>query len=66
MVFLALKVTKALIARILFATHSIIAVWRLYADGKNIYLMLIALAPVSLFLEAFVTILWRHGDEYKW
>ena len=60
------KVTRALLARAIFAVHSIVAIWRVCTyTQRPIYWVFIGV-PLTLFLEGAVTILLRDGDEYKW
>uniref|UniRef100_A0A915IVS0 Transmembrane protein 26 n=1 Tax=Romanomermis culicivorax TaxID=13658 RepID=A0A915IVS0_ROMCU len=63
---LVFKVMGALIARMLFAAHNIVAIWRLYDETEDMTFWLLGFAPILLFLEAAVTILWHQGDEYTW
>lgn len=63
---IAFKVTRALIARFLFALHSLVSIWILYAESRKTYYWAFAASPILLFVEGAVTILLRHGDEYKW
>lgn len=64
--FVGFKVCHALIARVLFASHSLLSIFQLYRDTNNLYFLAIVLVPACLFIEAAITILSRHGDEYKW
>ncbi|ELU06154.1 hypothetical protein CAPTEDRAFT_23383, partial [Capitella teleta] len=61
-----LVVARAILVRVLFAIHGLVAVWRLHSvtgDGTYWY---ITLALVGLCAETMVTLYKKMGNEWKW
>ncbi len=70
---IGLKSVRAILARLLFATHSLLAIACLVERGcplveqkDNWILWGFALMPFLLLVEGAATVLLRNGDEYKW
>ena len=59
-------VTKALITRIAFASHSLLVIWRVTDVTGNWHHWLLLMANVLLLLELLYTCIKRKGQEWKW
>lgn len=66
MTIAAAKIARALLARLLFATHGLIVIWRVASIYKDIKFWLFGVCLVVLFLEGALLILQREGDETRW
>lgn len=59
-------ILKAIITRVLFATHAFIAVWKLVdLKGQVAYWYMVAPLMLQGF-EGIVSICGRNGEEMKW
>lgn len=59
-------ISRAMLARILFAAHSIIAISQMVeVYGETAYWGF-TLLTCSIFIEGFLTIIQREGQEAKW
>lgn len=59
-------ISRAMLARILFAAHSIIAISQMVEVYGRTEFWGFTLLTCSIFIEGFVTILQREGQEAKW
>ncbi|XP_074655731.1 transmembrane protein 26-like [Tubulanus polymorphus] len=59
-------VIRALLVRILFALHGVLAIWRLNVAAKDIRYWYLSLAIGGLFIETLVTLCKKRGQEWKW
>ncbi|XP_052820555.1 transmembrane protein 26-like isoform X3 [Mya arenaria] len=57
---------RALIVRIMFACHGIIAIWRLFMVTQSVWCWYLCGALFLLFLETLITIAKKRGREWKW
>jgi hypothetical protein len=57
---------RALLVRILFACHGVMAIWRLYMVTGSVWCWYLGGALFLLFLETLITIAKKRGKEWKW
>ncbi|XP_045163469.2 transmembrane protein 26-like [Mercenaria mercenaria] len=57
---------RALLVRIMFACHGIMAIWRLYMVTGSVWCWYLGGALFGLFLETLITIAKKRGNEWKW
>ncbi|KAL4220872.1 hypothetical protein ACF0H5_019138 [Mactra antiquata] len=57
---------RALLVRMLFACHGIIAIWRLYMVTGSVWSWYLGGALFGLFIETLITIAKKRGKEWKW
>lgn len=61
-----LTIVRALLVRLLFATHGFIAIWRLYMVKGQIWCWYLSGALAGLLIETIVTLCKKKGKEWKW
>jgi len=61
-----LTYTRALLVRIMFACHGLMAIWRLYMVTGHLWSWYLTGALFGLFLETLITIGKKRGHEWKW
>ncbi|XP_071109194.1 transmembrane protein 26-like [Haliotis cracherodii] len=61
-----LTIVRALLVRLLFATHGFIAIWRLYMVKGKIWCWYLSGALAGLLIETIVTLCKKKGKEWKW
>ncbi|XP_063410204.1 transmembrane protein 26-like [Mytilus edulis] len=61
-----LTICRALLVRILFSIHGMIAIWRLYMVIGQIWCWYLSAALLGLFIETIVTLVKKRGKEWKW
>lgn len=61
-----LVLLKALVTRLLFVLHSLVAVWRVTWVKKEHRYWLLALLNLLLVLETVLTLKFKRGRGYKW
>lgn len=61
-----LVLLKALVTRLLFILHSLVAVWRVTWVKKEDRYWLLALLNLLLVLEMVLTLKFKRGRGYKW
>lgn len=57
---------KALVTRLLFVLHSLVAVWRVTWVKNERRYWLLALLNLLLVLETVLTLKFKRGRGYKW
>ena len=60
------KISKAILARLIFAVHGSIAIWRVTVIYDNVRYFYLFGTLGCLFLETVLSICIRHGEELKW
>ena len=60
------SVLKAIFTRLLFAIHSVTAVFLVTRLMKSIHYWLLCSALLGLFIEMLITLIKRKGQEWKW
>ncbi|XP_032236953.2 uncharacterized protein LOC5511699 [Nematostella vectensis] len=66
MVFVFSTVFKAILTRLIFASHAMVAIFWVTLVTKQESLWHLSWILVGLFVETLVCLFYRHGDEYKW
>lgn len=61
-----INVLRAIVVRLMFAGHGVIAIWRLYIMTSDIKSLFLGASLVGLFLESCVTLCFKNGKEWKW
>lgn len=64
--FVTLRIGQALLARVLFLGHSLVAVGHTANVLGDSFWWLLALANVGLLIETAYTVVRRHGQEWRW
>jgi hypothetical protein len=59
-------VMRAIIVRVVFALHGLIAIWLLTAVTHNTTYWYMATALTGLLFETLVTLYMKRGQEWKW
>jgi len=59
-------VARAIIVRLVFAAHGLIAIWLLSAVTRNPTHWYMVTALTGLLLETLVTLYVKRGQEWKW
>lgn len=62
----SLTIVRAIIVRLLFTCHGLVAMWRLYYVTKEPRFWYFATALGLLLVETTVTLIKRGGKEWKW
>jgi hypothetical protein len=56
---------KAIVTRLMFLAHALLAVWRLVQTTGNVF-WLFAVSYVGLLVETVVILFKRRGQEWSW
>ncbi|CAF1385595.1 unnamed protein product [Rotaria magnacalcarata] len=59
-------IIQAIFVRFIFILSTVVAVWRLVEETKQIYYWYLLLLLIFLLIESYVMIIHRKGYEYKW
>lgn len=60
-------IISALVSRIVFCLHCLVAIWRIFVSPSSDPLYwLVLFGILGLFIETVVTLYVRKGAEYKW
>ena len=57
---------RAILVRVLFASHGLLAIWLLTVVTSKNKFWLAALSVVAMFIEGTFTIYKKRGREWKW
>ncbi|XP_077301614.1 transmembrane protein 26 [Arctopsyche grandis] len=61
-----LATIKAIITRVVFASHGIIAIWQVTIFKRNLHYWYLALPTLLLFAEGIFTLTIKDNQEWKW
>jgi len=61
-----LATIKAIITRLLFASHGFIAIWQVTTFKKNPYFWYLSCPILLLFFEGIFTLTIKENQEWKW
>jgi len=59
-------IAKAILTRIIFATHGFIAIWRATTIKNDPYYWYLASSILALFFEGIFTLTIKKNQEWKW
>ncbi|CAF3612709.1 unnamed protein product [Rotaria socialis] len=59
-------IIQAIFVRFIFILSTVVAVWRLVEETKQVYYWYLLLLLIFLLIESYVMIIHRKGYEYKW
>lgn len=60
------KLLRALLARLLFAVHGLVVIWRVASIYKDNIYWLFGICLIAIFIEGGLVIYQRHGNETTW
>ena len=66
LMIISLAAIKAILARFLFAVHSIVGCYAVVQASRDTFYWLLLVALFGLLIETVFTMLWRGGKEWTW
>ncbi|XP_069117865.1 transmembrane protein 26-like [Argopecten irradians] len=61
-----MTIIRALLVRVLFAAHGVIAIWRLFMVIRKTWCWYLTAALGGLLIETIITLTKKRGKEWKW